>query len=135
MKQCFFIAAIFVASSSFFWKPSLTKSHFHQSATIFDFFVQRLSGERVLISWHTQNESPGVRFEVMRQDRRASQYFSVDVVNPNKQSGPASIADYAYIDSNNNADSSFYRIKKKTEDGVVFFSIPKGVEGLGKHRE
>lgn len=132
MKSCFFIAAIFVACPSFIRNASYVRRHFQHSATIIDFSVQRLSGDRVFISWHTEREGQEVQYEVMRQDGRISQYFSVDVVNPDKQKSVTAISDYSYIDINHNPDSSYYRIKKKTANGVVFFSIPKGVEGVGK---
>lgn len=135
MKPCFFIAAVFITCSSFIWNASFTNMHSRQSAMIIDFSVARLSGARVFISWHTEKETPGVQYEVMRQDKRTSQYFSVDVVGPNKQSSVSVIADYSYIDFNNNPDSSYYRIKKKSPDGVVFFSVPKAVEGIGRHHE
>lgn len=97
-----------------------------------DFRVLRMSGGRVLITWHTERESANVSFEVMRKHGRGTPYVSLGIVQP--KSGNINSADYSFIDINEFADSSFYRVKKTNADDVVFYSLAKGIEGLGRER-
>jgi len=100
--------------------------------SVSDFNVLRLSGERVMISWHTEEESQPVRFEVMRKHDKGTPFVSLGTVEPKSQEGNS--AAYSFIDLNNFADITFYCLKKTNADSVIFYSVSKGVEGVGKER-
>jgi hypothetical protein len=139
MRSYLFIAVLFFTCTSFLNDYSnYTKcispdvSSLKTGMTIFDFTLHRLSGERVIISWHTEGEQEQVRFEVMRVHGKGQPYISLGVVEP-KSKEENSFA-YAFIDINNFRDSSYYCLKKTNADSVVFYSLTKGVEGVGKER-
>ena len=98
---------------------------------VFDVTVHRLSGERVMISWHAEAEAPQTRFEVMRQHGQEI-FSSLGIVEPKLRKDNS--ADYSFIDVNAFTDSSYYCVKKTEPDSIVFFSITKGIEGVGKRR-
>jgi hypothetical protein len=99
---------------------------------ILDFNVHRFSGEKVFLSWHTEGDSPQIVYEVLRKHKKLSQFVSLGVVEPKSVEGNA--CDYSFIDVNSFSDSSYYCLKKTTPDSVIFFSITKGVEGIGRNR-
>ena len=99
---------------------------------ISDFNVLRLSGERVMISWHTEDELQPVRFEVMRKHDKSKPFVSLGTVEPRSKEGNS--ATYSFIDLNNFPDTTFYCLKKTKADSVIFYSISKPVEGVGKER-
>ena len=100
--------------------------------SIFDFTIHRLSGHRVMISWHTQGEPEQVKFEIMRKHGRGIAFSSLGIVEA--RSKEDNTADYSFIDINNFSDSTFYCLKKTDLDSVVFYSITRGIEGAGKDR-
>src|SRR5689334_7076031 len=97
---------------------------FHSVRGIVDFKVQRISGGRVFLSWHTEDEKEGVSYEVMRKHGKGTPYISLGAVEP--KSKDSSWADYSFIDVNEFNDSSFYCLKKTNAEDVVFYSLPKG---------
>jgi hypothetical protein len=99
---------------------------------IADFHVRRLSGDRVMISWHTDDVSNTAKIEVMRKHEKGIPFVSLGIVEPRSKDGNS--ADYSFIDLNNFMDTTYYCLKKTSADSVVFFSISKGVEGIGKER-
>lgn len=103
-----------------------------RTKNIFDLTVRRLSGERVIIAWHTEGDSPGIIYEVMRRHSKREPFASIGTASP--ESKQDNTADYSFVDTNNFTDSSYYCLKKTNADSVVFYSIAKGVEGLGKER-
>jgi hypothetical protein len=130
---------IFVGYGPFLNDSHLTspRNEYHtclkkSAKNIFDFTVHRLSGQRVIISWHTQGESDPVRFEVLRKHSNTVPFNSLGEVFPKLKEDNS--ADYSFVDVNSFSDSSFYCLKKTSSDGVIFFSITKGVEGIGKER-
>lgn len=135
-----FTAAVFLAGACLFpgnrtdlsTKFTSGPNNFRFVQTVVDFRVLRLSGGRVLISWHTEREPAKVSFEVMRKHGMGAPYISLGIVQP--KSGNVNSADYAFIDINEFSDSSFYRVKKTSADDVVFYSLAKGIKGLGKER-
>ncbi|MGZ3846191.1 MAG: hypothetical protein ACXVBH_09045 [Flavisolibacter sp.] len=98
---------------------------------MFDVTVHRLSGERVMISWHTEAASQQTRFEVMRK-HGPEIFSSLGIVEPKLREDNS--ADYAFVDINSFGDSSFYCVKKTDSDGVVFFSMSRGIEGVARER-
>lgn len=99
--------------------------------TTIDFTVHRLSGARVYVTWHTVNESGQVRFEVLRRHKTTEPFVSIGVAEPKSQQD--GFTDYSFVDTNEYRDSSFYCLKKYASD-VIFYSLAKGVEGVGKTR-
>lgn len=99
---------------------------------IFDLTVRRLSGERVIIAWHTESDAPGIMYEVMRRHNKREPFQSVGTASPEAKQD--NTADYSFVDVNNFTDSSYYCLKKTNIDSVIFYSIAKGVEGVGKER-
>lgn len=140
MRSHLLAGIIFTACSSFLndGYSTAAKPDYERSGlcipwrSISDFNVHRLSGERVMISWHTESESQLVRFEVMRRHEMSKPFESLGTVQPRAKEDKS--ADYSFIDLNNFADSTYYCIKKTTTDSVIFYSITKGVEGIGKER-
>ena len=105
---------------------------YHSVKGIVGFKVQRMSGARVLMSWHTENEQEGISYEVMRKHGKGTPYISLGIVQPKSREGNS--ADYSFIDINEFADSSFYCLKKTDKDDVVFYSLAKGIGGVEKNR-
>jgi hypothetical protein len=106
--------------------------NYNSGKSIFDFTVHRLSGDRVMISWHTEGEPGQIRFEVMRKHGKGIPFSSLGSVEPKSKEDNS--ADYSFIDVNKFSDSTFYCLKKTDLDSVVFYSITKGIEGAGKER-
>jgi hypothetical protein len=125
MRSYLLTATIFFACSSFLSDVSM------KSKNIFDFTVHRLSSDRVFISWHTEGESE-VIYEVLRRHKKTEQLESLGVVQP--KSVENNSAEYSFVDINNFSDSSYYCLKKTNADSIVFYSITKGIEGVGKDR-
>jgi hypothetical protein len=98
---------------------------------IHDFRVHRLSGERVSITWHTEDEKSPAGFEVVRRLGENGAFVTVGFV-PAKQAGGHSIIDYSMTDNNTYTGSSYYRLKQTDEKGAAFFTIKKAVAGTGK---
>ena len=98
---------------------------------VFELTVHRLSGNRVIISWHCENETAQSRFEVMRK-HGTEIYSSLGIVEPRLAENNSS--DFSFVDINTFEDSSFYCVKKTDPGGVVFFSLSRGVEGVGSER-
>ena len=94
---------------------------------MFDVTVHRLSGDRVMISWHASGEAAQTRFEVMRK-HGTEVFTSIGVVEP--RTIQDNTADYSFIDTNSFEDSSYYCVKKTEPDSVVFFSIARGIAGV-----
>lgn len=134
------MAVLFLTCSSFVLENTVTPSSIESKKSliprslkkILDFNVHRFSGEKVFLSWHTQGDSPQIVYEVLRKHKRLSQFVSLGVVEPKSMEGNA--CDYSFIDVNSYSDSSYYCLKKTTPDSVIFFSITKGVEGIGRNR-
>jgi hypothetical protein len=133
MRPFLFTAAFFIICTSFLTDIEINSKALNNFRwNTVDITVQRLSGARVLIAWHTQGEGDQVRYEVMRKHGRNTQFISLGIVQPrSKEDG---FADYAFIDSNDYVDSSYYCLKKTTVDDVVFYSLTKSVEGVEKER-
>lgn len=140
MRSHYLVALLFLTCSSFVLENTAThrlpegkKLLIAKSPKkILDFNVHRFSGEKVFLSWHTEGDSPQIVYEVLRKHKRLSQFVSLGVVEPKLVEGNAS--EYSFIDVNSYSDSSYYCLKKTTPDSVIFFSITKGVEGIGKNR-
>jgi hypothetical protein len=138
MKSHLFIAIIFFTCSSFFigyriqMRLSMNSNFVSSSNNTLDFTVHRLSGERVYVSWHTENESSHVIFEVLRKHEKHATFFSLGMVEPKFWN--INTADYSFIDTNNFSDSSYYCLKKIDTDSVVFYSVTKAVEGVRRER-
>jgi hypothetical protein len=105
---------------------------FHSVNGIVGFKVQRMSGGRVFLSWHTENEHGGVSFEVLRKHGKGTPYISLGTIEPKSKNSNS--ADYSFIDMNEFTDSSFYCLKKTNAEDVIFYSLPKGISGLEKNR-
>jgi hypothetical protein len=136
-----FVTGIFFYGFSFFWNvPNSVQSKFLSENTssfssdynVSEFNVRRLSGERVIISWHTESELHPVRFEVMRKHEKMKPFVSIGIVEPKTTENNS--ADYSFIDLNNFADSTLYCLKKITDDRVIFYSASKGVPGKSRDR-
>jgi len=136
-----FVTGIFFYGFSFFWNvPNSVQSKFLSENTssfssgynVSEFNVRRLSGERVIISWHTESELHPVRFEVMRKHEKMKPFVSIGIVEPKTTENNS--ADYSFIDLNNFADSTLYCLKKITADSVIFYSASKGVPGISRDR-
>jgi hypothetical protein len=125
MRSYLSTAAIFFACSSFLSDVSV------RNKNISDFTVHRLSNDRVFISWHSEGESQ-VIYEVLRRHKKTEQLESLGVVQP--KSVENNSAEYSFVDINTFSDSSYYCLKKTNADSIVFYSITKGIEGVGKDR-
>jgi hypothetical protein len=133
MRSLFLTAAILLTCSSFLndgHDDVLSKNVCTKN--IFNLTVRRLSGERVIIAWHTDGDSSGIVYEVLRRHSKREVFASLGVVSPELKQD--SNADYSFVDTNNFTDSSYYCLKKTNADSVVFYSITKGVEGIGRER-
>ena len=138
MRTYVLTAMFFIACSSFV-KPAgcPTSSLYFQivdkgsKKNVFDVTVHRLSGDRVMISWHADGESGQSRFEVMRRHGRGI-FTSLSSVEA--KSRDYNLNDYSFVDINNFADSSFYCVKEISAANVVFFSTAKGIEGIARER-
>lgn len=120
-------AAILFCCTGFLYYSSLSVNR-----NVFDLSAKRLSGSRVLVSWHTSGETAPVQFEVMRTFSRKTGCRSIAVVRPLDSTGSV-IADYRFVDaSNESSDTSFYCLKKTRADGVVFYSVVLRVPGVRK---
>jgi hypothetical protein len=132
MKSNLFTAAFLSACTFVFMSTSRVQQR-QSPQTVIDFSVQRLSGKRVQISWHTRNEKEQVQFEVMRRFGRTVPFAPIGSVQQKLQTGINDIVDYSFVDEKNmNPDTSFYCVKKTDAEGVIFYSLPKAVEGAGK---
>lgn len=69
---------------------------------------------------------------MLRKHEKLSQFVSLGVIQPKSLNDNS--ADYSFIDLNDYTDSTYYCLKKTNTDSVVFYSITKGVEGVGKER-
>jgi len=115
--------------------PSLPSQNFvvlNSANGISEFNVLRLSGERVMISWHVDDGANTSQFEVMRKHGKGLPFASLGIVEPKSKNDNS--ADYSFIDINNFTDSTYYCLKKTGADSVIFFSISKGVQGITKER-
>ena len=136
MRSYLLTAAIFFLCSSFLkinypvGRAADPKDLMHKN--VFDFTVHRLSGERVVVSWHTKDESDKMIYEVLRKHRKTEPFSSLGVVQPKSREDNS--ADYSFVDVNDFLDSSYYCLKKTNADSIVFYSITKGIEGVGKER-
>ena len=140
MRSHFLMGVFFLGFSSFWSVPNSVQSKFLSENTssftsdynVSDFNVHRLSGERVMISWHTEGELQPVRFEVMRKHEKLKPFVSLGIVEPKTKENNS--ADYSFIDFNNFADSTLYCLKKITADSIIFYSASKGIPGIGRDR-
>jgi hypothetical protein len=133
MRTYVLTAMFFIACSSFV-KPAGHPTSFVDKGSkknVFDVTVHRLSGDRVMISWHADGESGQSRFEVMRRHGRGI-FTSLSSVEA--KSRDYSLNDYSFVDINSFADSSFYCVKEISAANVVFFSTAKGIEGIARER-
>ena len=136
MRSLFLTAAVFFTCSAFLndgstGNESVLSKH-TSTKNIFDLTVRRLSGERVIVAWHTEGDAPGIVYEVLRRHKKRDVFASLGKASPELKQG--NTADYSFVDTNNFTDSSYYCLKKTNVDSVIFYSIAKGVEGLGKER-
>jgi hypothetical protein len=139
MRSYTLTAVLFLSCSSFILKFTATPLLLDNdesiaalfSKRILDFNVHRFSGEKVFLSWHREGDSGQMVYEVLRKHKQLSQFVSLGVAQPK---GDGNGEDYSFVDVNDYADSSYYCLKKTTSDSAVFYSITKGVEGVGKNR-
>lgn len=101
---------------------------------IIDFSLHRMSGSRVYIKWRTEGEPSQVRFEVMRKHKKSTPFVSLGIVEPKEKGSDSAVLEYSFIDRNEYSDSTFYCLRKIDEEGVIFYSLAKAVEGVGKGR-
>ena len=135
MRSLLLSAVMLFACSSFlnvYWVTENLKTAEAKSKNILDLTVRRLSGERVMLAWHTEGDNYKAIYEVLRKHKERDQFISLGVASP--ESKQDNTADYSFVDTNDFADSSFYCLKKTNADSVVFYSVTKGVEGVGKER-
>ena len=135
MRSLILSAVMLLACSSFlnvYWVTKNLKTAEAKSKNILDLTVRRLSGERVMLAWHTEGDNYKAIYEVLRKHKARDQFISLGVASP--ESKQDNTADYSFVDTNDFADSSFYCLKKTNADSVVFYSVTKGVEGVGKER-
>jgi hypothetical protein len=111
-----------------FYSQTVNKS---EKKNVFDVTVHRLSGDRVVISWHVDEESDQSRFEVMRRQRGG---IFTSLASVEAKSRDHNLTDYSFVDINSFADSSFYCVKETSASNVVFFSTTRGIEGIAKDR-
>jgi hypothetical protein len=138
MRTCVLSAMFFIAYSSLvktgvsitspFYSQTVNKS---EKKNVFDVTVHRLSGDRVVISWHADEESDQSRFEVMRRQRGG---IFTSLASVEAKSRDHNLTDYSFVDINSFADSSFYCVKETSASNVVFFSTTRGIEGIAKDR-
>jgi hypothetical protein len=134
------MAAFLLTCSSFVFKITATHPSINSDMPLFsishrkiiDFNVLRFSGKKVFLSWHTEGDSPQIVYEVLRKHNKLTQFVSLGVIEP--KSEDESAADYSFLDDNSYSDSSYYCLKKTTPDSVIFYSITKGVAGVGRNR-
>ena len=96
---------------------------------VMDFEAKRLSGARVLVSWHAQPGQVQNDFLVMRRLGSSGILEKVGTVKP-KRTG--TLNDYTITDLNECEDSSFYSLMQVDGKGVKYFSQFKGVKGVRK---
>jgi len=73
-----------------------------------------------------------VIYEVLLRHKKTEQLVSLGVVKP--KSVENNSAEYSFVDINSFSDSSYYCLKKTNADSIIFYSITKGIEGVGKDR-
>jgi hypothetical protein len=130
MRSYLFLTLIFFVCSAFLNDDYID----HRCATkgFFDFAIHRLSNERVFISWHTAGDDEQATYELLRKHTKRDSFATLAIVQPESMQG--NTADYSFTDSNSFSDSSYYCLKKTNSDGVIFYSITKGIEGTAKER-
>lgn len=106
--------------------------HRYDSKDFFDFAIHRLSNERVFASWHTASDDKQAIYEVLRKHSKRDTFVVLAIVSP--ASIQANTADYSFTDINSFPDSSYYCLKKTNGDGVIFYSVTKGIEGTARER-
>jgi hypothetical protein len=131
--KSFFISAIclFGASCQNQFSASIQQTNTNQAVVsdVLDFQAKRLSGSRVILSWHAEPGKSQNDFLVMRKSGNSGLFEKVAVVKP-KPSG--SVIDYVLTDINDCPDSSFYSILQVDGKGVKYFSLARGVKGKGR---
>lgn len=140
MRSHLLTAILFFTCSSFLLKDntqSQSKTNerllaLYSSRNAFDFSVHRVSGKKVILSWHTQDEEKGVVYEVLRKPAELTQFISLGKVKPKYENG--SWADYVFIDANDYTSTSYYCLKKTNADSVIFYSVTKKVVGVAVSR-
>ena len=132
MKSLLFAAVIlFTSSCQNHFSANLQKTNSSEFVVseVMDFQVKRLSGSRVMVSWHAESNKNQNDFLIMRKSGSGGMFEKVGVVKP-KQSN--SLNDYVLTDLNECEDSSYYSIMQVDIKGVKYFSLSRGVKGITK---
>lgn len=143
MKSLFLVATLLIAGQSLlaqkdsvlpnFLLPKLKmKSDGHQTiapVSILDFKVQRLSKNRVLISWHTEQEQKGGDFGVQRRLDDEGLFKDIGIIQSKSNGDSTLVFDYTFTDVNGFNGRSYYRIKQKNNSGSSFYTPIKTLSG------
>ena len=131
MKSLLFAVILFTSSCQNQFSANIQKSNSSEFVVseVMDFQVKRLSGSRVMLSWHSEPNKNQNDFLVMRKSGSGGMFEKVGVVKP-KQSN--SLNDYVLTDLNECEDSSYYSIMQVDIKGVKYFSLSRGVKGITK---
>jgi hypothetical protein len=105
--------------------------HNFRTVAIEDFFLQRLSGARVMLTWHTKGSDTN-GFVVERKMGYNELFFVVGFIEVKASSGKDGIVDYEFTDPNNYKGVSYYRIRQKDSKGTTFYSLIHEVTGKEK---
>ena len=100
----------------------------YRTVAIEDFIIQRLSGARVYITWHTTG-SDTRGFVVERKMGYNELFLPVSFIEVKSASGRDGIVDYEFTDQNNYNGTSYYRIRQKDSKGITFYSRTWEVNG------
>ena len=112
---------------------SVPANNMYTSVAIVNFKLERLSGHRVHISWHTDGaDSNGFILERKLGDNDV--YQPVSFI-PSKSGSSESIADYDFTDKNPFDGISYYRIRQKDGKGILFYSMAKTVKGKNSEEQ
>ena len=89
-------------------------------AEVLDFNAKSLDNDQLEIKWITKNENETVNFELQKLNIFGSSYKTIAMINGQGSAQEKNY--YRYID-NTNSDTTSYRLKKITPEGVTLFYI------------
>jgi hypothetical protein len=94
-------------------------------AAIVDLNVHRLSGNRVLVSWHTQSEENSKGFFIERKKQDEIAFAPIGFVGSRSMGKDSTITDYSFTDQGGAAGACTYRIRQRDASGVNYYTLGK----------
>jgi hypothetical protein len=94
-------------------------------AVIVDLTVHRLSGNRAIVSWHTQSEQKSKGFFIERKKQDEIVFTPIGFVSSKSTAAKEAIMDYSFTDEDGAAGTSTYRIKQQDASGINYYTLSK----------